>query len=188
MNNTNYAALTKDLNDLGFGKGMQEQLKTEMQTGQPKFALVHRTPGAEERTAYLNFSQKENGEYALNNYRLFLKNAQFAEPVKQTFFINPGEKNVTLEQATNLLQGRAVHRELKTKEGVIYQAWQQLDFKQQRNGSFQVRPYGEKFGYDFDKVLERYAISELADPTKAAALKEGLLQWQPCHSKCNNRW
>ncbi|PZR29090.1 MAG: hypothetical protein DI535_03490 [Citrobacter freundii] len=174
MNNTNFTALSKDLNDLGFGKGMQDQLKAEMQTGQPKFALVHRTPGIEERTAYLNFSRKENGEYVLNNYRLSLKNPQFAEPLKQTFFINQGEKNVTLDQATNLLQGRAVHRELKTREGISYQAWQQLDFNQPVNGNFQIRPYGEKYGYDMDKVLQRYSISELNDPTKAAGLKDGL--------------
>ena len=48
--------------------------------------------------------------------------------MEQTFYLNKG-KGVTAKEAYNLLEGRAVHKELTTKAGEPYKAWIQLDFE-----------------------------------------------------------
>ena len=55
--------------------------------------------------------------YFFNRYNLALQNANFPDPVKQTFYLNKGQDNITLKEAYNLMNGRSVLKELSTKKG-----------------------------------------------------------------------
>ena len=86
--------------------------------------------------------------YFFNRYSLLLKTPQQPEPIKQTFYISNKEDNITLKEGYNMMSGRSVHKELSTKEGEKYQAWQQLDFKDQdKNGNYKVRQFHQNYGF-----------------------------------------
>ena len=112
--------------------------------------------------------------YFFNRYNLMLKNEQKPDDVlKQTFYVNHKEDNITLKEAYNLMCGRAVHKELSNKEGEKYNAWVQLDFKEtDKNGNYKLHPYTDNYGYDLQKALNVHEIKEMADPEQ----KEKLIQ------------
>ncbi|MES1214356.1 MAG: hypothetical protein ABUT20_02470, partial [Bacteroidota bacterium] len=71
--------------------------------------------------------------------------------------------------------GRAVYKQLVTKEGEKYAAWLQLDFKDtDQHGNFQTKQFHQNFGYDLGKVLEKYPIKELASEPNRERLMESL--------------
>jgi len=63
--------------------------------------------------------------YFFNSYHASLQKTN-GEKLDQTFYINKG-KGITSKEAFNLLDGRAVHKDLVTKENQPYKAWLQLD-------------------------------------------------------------
>jgi len=101
----------------------------------------------------------------------------------QTFYISKGT-GITLKEAFNLLQGRAVNKDLTNVEGEKYNAWLQLNFEEiDINHNYKVRQFSKQYGYDLEKVLEKYPIRELQlEESKILlfkALKRGNLQ--PVH-------
>jgi hypothetical protein len=53
------------------------------------------------------------------------------------------------KEAYNLLEGRAVFKELSNKVSEPLKAWIQLDFDNKgKNNNKEVRQYHEKYGYD----------------------------------------
>jgi|GEM_PF-5692037 len=175
MNNANYAQLTKVLEDTGFGKGLNDQLRDQFQRNDFHFYLIHRTPGSDERVAFLHFNKNDKDEYLFSKFNLQLKHPQYPDPIRQTFYINQGEKNITLEQASNLLSGRSVYRELSNREGEKYNVWQTVDFKQtDKYGNYVLQPYGEKYGFNLENALNKRTIQEMQDPAKKQALVTSL--------------
>jgi hypothetical protein len=100
--------------------------------------------------------------------------------VEQTFYINK-DSNITIKEAYNLLEGRAVNKDLKTKEGEAYNAWIVFDFKiSDERGNFKMNHYHQNYGYDLEAVLSKYPIKELGHPdykeNLLASLKKGNVQ------------
>ncbi len=79
---------------------------------------------------------------------------------------------VTVQEAYNLLSGRAVYREkITSKDKIIYNAWVQLDFTQtDSKGNFKWHSFHENYGYDLETVLMKYPIQELDDSTSYGQL------------------
>jgi hypothetical protein len=72
-----------------------------------------------------------------------------------------------------LLDGRAVHKTLTNKEGEKYQAWLQLDFKNNtQSGNYQLKQYHHNYGFDLEKTLSKYPIQELQNEE----FKKGLIR------------
>jgi hypothetical protein len=87
-----------------------------------------------------------------------------AKNLDQTFFINKGS-GITAKEAFNLMEGRAVHKQLYNLEGQKYQAWLMLDDKNLTdNGNKKIKHYHENYGYDVEKVIAGKGIKELEDP------------------------
>ena len=97
--------------------------------GRQEFQLHYKTEiNKKPFEASLNFRKSDSSDmYFFNNYHASLEKNN-GEKVDRTFFLNKG-KGITSKEAFNLLDGRAVHKDLVTKEGQPYKAWTQLDFE-----------------------------------------------------------
>lgn len=95
-------------------------------------------------------------------------------PINQTIYVERG-KGFSVEQAANLIQGRAVYRDdMVSQAGQQYKAWIKLDFDvpKDRFGNFMINQYTDPaYGFDLSKVLDKFEIKELADPAKREILE-----------------
>lgn len=93
--------------------------------------------------------------------------------ITQTFFVQKGN-GFTAEQAANLIQGRAVYRDdLSTRNGEPYKAWVKLDMDsaKDRYQNFTTLQYHvPTYGFDLEKVLEKFHLKEMDDPAKSKKL------------------
>ncbi|MBB6108674.1 hypothetical protein SAMN05421821_10291 [Mucilaginibacter lappiensis] len=101
----------------------------------------------------------------------------FRSPAKtQTFFVERG-KGFTAEQGANLIQGRAVYRDDLVNAAGEYKAWIKLDMDspKDRYQNYTTNQYHvPTYGFDLEKVLDKFQIKELNDPAKKEALVESL--------------
>ncbi len=182
MNQKNFEYLRDQVKYTGFGEGLENDLKQKIQEGTSEFKLQHQTLyGKDSVTATLNFSQsKQSDMYFFNSYQVSLQKENSTETMDQTFYINKGN-NITLKEAYNLMEGRSVNKDLTNKEGQVYNAWVQMDFKQSDdNGNFKLKHYHENYGYDLEAVLSKHPIKELGNEEYKSnlmdSLKKGNLQ------------
>jgi hypothetical protein len=93
--------------------------------------------------------------------------------ITQTIYVERGV-GFTVQQAANLIQGRAVHRaDLLSPEKGPYQAWVKLnmDKPKDRFQNFAITNYHDPaYGFHLQEVLDKYNIKELNDPAKKEAL------------------
>ncbi|MGN6400699.1 MAG: hypothetical protein ACTHMD_09605 [Flavisolibacter sp.] len=174
MNEENVNYLKENLKYMGFGDQLYSNLEHNIGQGFPEFVLRMETQfGSSKLESALYFSRsKQDGRYFFNRHDARLKNE--VGVLSQSFLVNKGH-GVTLKEAFNLLQGRAVHKEMNPKEGERYHAWLQLDFNQkEENGNFRLRQFHEQYGYDLAGVLAKFPIRELSDETKAERLMMSL--------------
>lgn len=175
MNNENLQYLTDNIKYMGFGETLKADLEKNMSEGKGEFQLHFKAEiNKKPFEATLNFRKSDSTDmYFFNNYYASLEKSN-GEKNEQTFYLNKG-KGVTAKEAYNLLDGRAVHKDLTTKEGQPYKAWIQLDFENKdKNNNFEVRQFHENYGYDLKAAVEKFAVAELNDPDKAKALMQSL--------------
>lgn len=175
MNQDNLQYLSDNLKYMGFGETLKAELEKNLQEGKPEFKLeFFNEIGNKGFEVSLNFRKSDSTDmYFFNNYQATLHRSN-GDQVDQTFYLNKG-KGVTAKEAFNLLDGRAVHKELSNKEGQPYKAWLQLDFENKdKHNNFEVKQYHENYGYDLKSAVEKYAVAELNDPDKTKALLQSL--------------
>jgi hypothetical protein len=111
--------------------------------------------------------------YFFNRYKASIEKSN-GEKIEQSFQITKG-KGVTAKEAYNLLQGRAVKREMTNAKGEEYQAWMQLDFdNKDEKGNFKVNKYTENYGYDLRESIARFPVLELDGGDKEKDLLRSL--------------
>lgn len=182
MNQKNFEYLRDQVKYTGFGEGFENDLKQKIQEGNPEFKLAYETKyGNDTVNATLNFSQsKQSDMYFFNSYQVNVQKENASEGMEQTFYINKGN-NITLKEAFNLMEGRSVNKDLTNKEGEVYNAWIQMDFKQSDdNGNFKLKHYHQNYGYDLEAALSKHPIRELGNEEYKSnlmdSLKKGNLQ------------
>lgn len=175
MNNENFQYLGDNLKYMGFGENLKADLEKNMNEGKNEFQLFYKAEiNKKPFEATLNFRKSDSTDmYFFNNYHATLqKNNE--EKVDRTFFTNKG-KGVTSKEAFNLLDGRAVHKDLVTKEGVPYKAWTQLDFaNKDKYNNFEVKQFHENYGFDLGQAVAKFPITELNDTEKENQLIQSL--------------
>ncbi len=175
MNEQNLQYLKDNIKYLGFGEKLYPELEKNIQQGFPEFQLKIQTEFNNDKIgAMLHFKKSDNSDmYFLNRYDATLQKSN-DEIVSQSIYLNKGQ-GVTMKEAYNLLNGRAVHKELANKEGEKYQAWLQLDFKQtDSRGNYKIKQFHQNFGYDVEKALSAHPIKELQNEQEKARLVESL--------------
>jgi hypothetical protein len=160
MNEKNLKYLQDNVRNHGFGGNLQSELQTQLEKGAPEFRLAFQSE-VNKRTidATLYFKRSENTDmYFFNKYDVRVEAERNKEPVAQTFYLNKGQ-GVTLKEAYNLLNGRAVHKELTDKLDQKYQAWVQLDFNSKdKNGNYERKQYHQNYGFDLKEALSYYPL------------------------------
>jgi hypothetical protein len=165
MNTQNLDLLKKTLLNLGFGEQVNEALEKNISKKVPEFALTAKHEFNQQKVDYtLHFKGGENlDNYFFNKFDSTLKKGKDTEE-NQTFYINKGN-GVTAKEAFNLMEGRAVYKQLYNKEGEGYHAWLQLDNNNQtQNGNKEIKRFNENYGFDLDAVLKDKGIKELTTP------------------------
>lgn len=187
MNEENFEYLSNQVKYSGFGDGLKNALKEEMEGKKPAFTLEHKPDfDNSDFKATLHFRRSaESGMVFFNKYEAELK--QKDDTIKQTFFMGH-ENNFTLKEAFNLMNGRAVHKELEKLEkvgegenaryqgtGEKYKTWAILDFKEtEKNGNFKTKYYHENYGFDLEDTLSKLKIKDLDDPEAKESLIKSL--------------
>ena len=181
MNTQNLEFLKKSLLNLGFSDKVNKELEQQISKQTPEFILNARHEFNQKPVDYqLYFKAGENeGMYFFNKYDATLNKGKEQE-INQTFYINKGN-GITAKEAFNLMEGRAVHKQLYNLEGQKYQAWLTLDDKNlTENGNKKIKHYHENYGYDLEKVIAGKGIKELEDPKAKEelmySLKKGNVQ------------
>ena len=175
MNNENLQYLTDNVKYMGFGENHKADLEKSMSEGKAEFQLVHRAEiNKKPFEATMNFRKSDSTDmYFFNNYHASLEKSN-GEKTEQTFYLNKG-KGVTGKEAFNLLDGRAVHKDLVTKEGQPYKAWIQLDpASKDKNNNFEVKQFHENYGFDLKAAVEKFPITDLKEADKEKALMQSL--------------
>jgi hypothetical protein len=177
MNEKNLDYLVNQMKFTGFGEGHRDELKEKMEKNESQITIFHMADFGKDKTvATLQLNKSgESDMYFFNRYSLMLKTTKNPDPVKQTFYINTNQSNITLKEAYNLMSGRAIHKELTPKEGEKYQAWMQLDFKEtDKNNNYKIKQYHQNYGYNLEATLSKYPIKELANEVEKSQLIESL--------------
>jgi len=162
MNTQNLDFLKKSLLNLGFGEKVNEQLEKNIDKKVPEFNLTAQHEFNQKKVDYnLHFKAGENQEmYFFNKFEATLQKGTEKEQ-NQTFYITKGN-GVTAKEAFNLMEGRAVHKQLFNKEGEKYQAWLQLDDKNlTQNGNKEIKRFNENYGFDMEDFLSGKGIKEM---------------------------
>jgi hypothetical protein len=103
----------------------------------------------------------------------------YSPALKNSHYVDRG-KGFSIEQAANMLQGRAVFREdMVSRAGEQYKAWNiyLFDKPKDKYGNYTIKQFGQGYGFDLKKDLENHRIKELDNPEKfnaiMAEMKEG---------------
>jgi hypothetical protein len=174
MNQKNLDYLKEGLKYLGFGEGLYEKLTENIKQQKEQFQLKTVNEYGPDKVNYvLDFKKGDQSDmYFFNRYNATFKANDSSEEKSQIFF---PKKNtgVTAKEAYNLLNGRAVNKDLTNQEGQPYNAWLQLDWSQKDNhGNHKFKMIHQGYGYDLEKELMKHPIRELGEP----ATKERLIQ------------
>ena len=167
MNKDNLAFLDDNLKYLGFGEHslLNQLLEAEMTRGSLAFDL-YTEAFFDEYTrleAKLYFRRSDSLDmYFFNKYDALLQYPEAPEKNKaQTFYIYKGS-GVTLKEAFNLLQGRAVYKKMTSAAGEKYTAWIQLNFDEKDlHENYKYKYFRSERHYDLAKILANYKLREM---------------------------
>ncbi|MES2329789.1 MAG: hypothetical protein V4539_09320 [Bacteroidota bacterium] len=190
MNQKNYDFLKDQVKFTGFGEGLENELKEKLEKQTPDFQIAHKTKfGNDEVSSVLHFKKSDQTDmYFFNRYDTTLKPEGTKDEMTQAFYINKGNNNITLKEAFNLMNGRAIHKEFAKLEKVgegenarfkptdeKYTAWMKLDFKEaDEQGNFKQLKYSENYGYDLNAALAKHPIKELENENDKTKLVDSL--------------
>ncbi|GAB2793450.1 hypothetical protein GCM10027275_42970 [Rhabdobacter roseus] len=175
MNQKNFEFLRDQLKYTGFGEGLAEPLRANLQRQEPTFTLEHRTAyGTDEMHTTLYFKKSpETDRYFFNKYAVSLQEGPQGTPLRHTFYVHR-DQAFTHKESYNLLKGRAVNKDLVSKEGKPYNAWVEMDLNPADNGSFTFRKYSGNYGFDPEKALGKLPLRGLSEETEQQRLLQGL--------------
>ncbi len=176
MNQKNLDYLSDQVKFTGFGETLGNDLKEKTEKQTPEFQLTHNTKfGNDDLQATLHFKKSDQTDmYFFNRYDVALKPENQQDKMEQTFYIGK-ENNITLKEAYNLMNGRSVNKDLTNKEGQVYNAWMQLDFKQTNDiGNYKMQQFHQNYGYDLESVLAKHPIKELNNEQEKSRLIQSL--------------
>lgn len=170
MNTENLSYLQKQLLNLGFGEKLNEELEQKIKSKDKEFTLT--------TTQEYN---KQNVDYTLhykagdqNDMYFFNKYDAKANDTQQTFYINKSGA-ITAKEAYNLLEGRAVHKQLENLEQEKYNAWIVMDKSQQNeNGNFKLKTFTDGWNYKPERAIDKLNIVGIDEPGAKDKLMKSL--------------
>jgi hypothetical protein len=156
MNTENLSYLQKQLLNMGFGEQMNGELENNIKASKKEFTLSTTQEYNKQPVDYtLHYKAGDNHEmYFFNKYDAALT----GKDMQQTFYINKGS-GVTAKEAYNLMEGRAVHKQLENLEEEKYHAWIILDKENKTdNGNYKLRHFTENWNYKPERAIDNMNI------------------------------
>lgn len=149
----NYEFLENDLKYLGFDTSMNADLKEMLGTEADSFELAYRASVQNEPVSATLFFHRMDPEgfFFFSNYKLCVSEKQ------HVFYVFKG-RGVTVKEGYNLLQGRAVFKQRKAKNGQIYNEWIELDLNVKEENGFKAKVYPESYGFDLLPLIDSMLI------------------------------
>ena len=149
----NYEFLESDLKYLGFDTSMNGDLKEMLGTEADSFELAYRASVQNEPISATLFFHRVDPEgfFFFSNYKLCVGEKQ------HVFYVFKG-RGVTVKEGYNLLQGRAVFKQRKAKNGQIYNEWIELDLNAKEENGFKAKVYPESYGFDLLPLIDSMLI------------------------------
>jgi hypothetical protein len=172
MNTQNLSYLQMQLLNLGFGEKMNAELENQIGAKSPEFTLRTTQEYNKQNVDYtLHYKAGDKDEmYFFNKYDAALQ----AKDMQQTFYINKGS-GITAKEAYNLMDGRAVYKQLENLEGQKYNAWLILDKENKtENGNFKLRPFTENWNYKPERAIDKMNIAGIDEPGAREKLMKSL--------------
>ncbi len=180
MNQNNLEYLKKQLLNMGFNDKLNAEMEKNINDQLTKFTipvLIGFVRGDKNDQVEFNvdFSKSnESDRYFINKFDATLRGEDPSKDRTHTFYIDKSG-SFTAKQAFNMLEGRAVHREVNDKDGNPYQQWIQLDLSQKNEkGKFVANTYHTNYGFDLEKALAQHPVKELSDPVHKERLISSL--------------
>jgi hypothetical protein len=156
MNDQNLSYLQKQLLNLGFGDKLNEELEKNIKAEKKEFSLAATQAYNKQNVDYtLHYKAgDQNDMYFFNKYDASLQGKDMA----QTFYLNKGS-GITAKEAYNLMEGRAVHKQLENLEGEKYNAWIIIDKENKTdNGNYKLRPFTDGWNYKPERAIDKLDI------------------------------
>jgi hypothetical protein len=156
MNDQNLSYLQKQLLNQGFGEHMNAELEKQITAKTPEFTLSTTQEYNKQNVDYnLHYKAGDKDEmYFFNKYDASMQDKAMA----QTFYINKGS-GITAKEAYNLMDGRAVHKQLENQEGEKYNAWLVLDKENKTdNGNHKLNHFTDKWNYKPERAIDKLDI------------------------------
>lgn len=176
MNENNLEFLKNTLERMDFPAEVGNKLAKEVETQKPEIKLGHEVNRNNETVQFdLNFRKSDTSDmYFFNSYQATLKTGNEAHDKSQEFRIRNGN-NMGMDEAFNLVAGRAVQKSMVNGDGDAYQAWLKVDFSQKDGyGNHKVDQFSERYGYNLEKALDKFPIAELGNTESRKELLESL--------------
>jgi len=171
----NLKFLQDNVKYMGFADDtLSGKIAKNMEQGFPEFTLKTESEfNNKKMQGELYFRKSDKSDmYFFNRYTADLVNNTTAR--SQTFLIDNG-KGITFKEAFNLLEGRAVHKELTNKDQQKYHAWLQLDFENKdKYNNYEVKRYTDNYGFDLGGVVRTFPVKELDKEDDAKKLMTSL--------------
>jgi hypothetical protein len=174
MNQKHNDLLKKTLKYMGFDDKLNVDLEKNIQEDKPDFVLKH-TYEFNKQPVVAELFFKKGGQQSLFFFNKYIATINLKEGQRsQTFYLYKSN-GVTLKEAFNLLQGRAIYKELANKAGEEYKAWIQLDMNEKdETGNYKQKLFHENYGYQLLPALEKFPIQELNNEKQKEILVKSL--------------
>ncbi len=156
MNTENLNYLQKQLLNLGFGDKLNDELEKRIKSKDKDFTLSTTQEYNKQNVDYTLYYKAgdQNDMYFFNKYDSKLQE----KDMQQTFYINKGS-GITAKESFNLMEGRAVHKQLENLEGEKYNAWLIIDKEQKNdNGNYKLRPFTDNWNYKPERAIDKLNI------------------------------
>jgi hypothetical protein len=149
----NYEFLVKDLKYLGFDSSLNAELKEMLGTEADAFELEYRASVQQEPIEAVLYFHRLTSE----GYFFFYKYVLSVSGKKHSFYVFKG-RGMTVKEAFNLLNGRAVFKQRTAKNGQTYNEWIDLDLTIREDNGFKPRLYPESYGFDLSTLIDSLMI------------------------------
>jgi len=176
MNENNLEFLKNTLDRMGFPVELGHKLAEQVKAERTEIKLNHELNRGNETVQFdLNFRKSGTTDmYFFNSFQATLKTGNKSYDASQEFRIRSGN-NVGMDEAFNLVAGRAVQKSMVNGDGDTYLAWLKIDFSQKDDyGNHKVEQFSDRYGYNLEKALERFPIAELKNPEEKKEMMESL--------------
>jgi len=119
------------------------------------------------------FEKDKMDSYQFDHYKATITGKD-GNQITSTF---PSRTEFDIQEAINLLQGRAVRKAFEGMDGTVLRKWVQLDLENKIGGEAQMVTYADTTGFDLKGLLDKYATDlehfSLLKERNIAALEEG---------------